>query len=215
MSECLKDFYKPTNLDSFYNQPSPNQSPALVLCNDRYYKQKHSHSNYFLNTNSNNKPLYIKNQTNTGDLQRGYSENIDIDSELKWINHIDDQCFFDNYKMDFKTNKSLSKHYEKIFKPQEEKINEMKQRKINEKELRDKNCLDFKTKNSSFQTCNVKTNLTSPYPSDNKSKLVLNSQPVHYQFHNDKYIDYYPCEALFNNFTQRSCIPNIINRINY
>lgn len=222
-SECLRGLYDKTNIDRFYNQKSPNTLPSLLICNDRYQKQNNSYSNYILdnknpnnsnnsNNNFNKQPLYIKNQSNTSDLYTGYAENIDIESELKWINHIDDNCFYDKHKMDLKTTKSLNKHYERIFKPQQEKQDVLKQRKMNEMNFIDQNCLDFNNTSKSFKECNIKPNVNSPYPSDNKSKLLMDSQPVYYQFHNDKYIDCYPCESLFNNFTRRGGIPNTVNR---
>ena len=36
---------------------------------------------------------------NSPKLQEGYSRNIDLDSELKRINHVGDNCFYDNYKL--------------------------------------------------------------------------------------------------------------------
>ena len=36
---------------------------------------------------------------NTPNLHEGYARNIDLDSELKRINHVGDNCFYDNYKL--------------------------------------------------------------------------------------------------------------------
>mgnify|MGYP001390137145 CR=1 FL=1 len=227
ISECLKDINEPTNINDFYYQKSPNNQPSLLICNDRFLKQNVQQFNYILDTNSNhnnndnnynnrnnfnnvnnvnnrnniNKPIYIKNQVNSSELQKFYSENIDVESELKYINRFNDQCFYDNYKMDFKTNKGLSKHYDKIFKPQEQKINKMKDKKISGKKFIDENCVNWKNVKN-FEECDVKKAL--PCPNINSSNLFLNSQNVFYQFHNDKYLDFYSCESLFNNFTKRN-----------
>ena len=45
--------------------------------------------------------IHLKNTNNAGILLfEGYSRNIDVDSELKGINHYDNKCFYDNYKID-------------------------------------------------------------------------------------------------------------------
>ena len=229
ISECLEGLYDKTDLENFYNQESPNKLPSLIICKDRYQKQNQSYSNYLLDNNNNkndkndnennnnnyrnnNKPIYIRNQTNTSGLYNGFSENIDIDSELKQINHINDNCYYDNYKMKHKDNTSLNKHYDKIFKPQKERLDNIKSRKLNELNFIDENCIYLNDTSKSFKECNVKSTMNSPYPNDNKSKLLMGSKPVYYQFHNDKYIDFYPCESLFNNFTKRGGIPNTVNR---
>ena len=230
ISECLKDINEPTNINDFYYQKSPNNQPSLLICNDRFLKQNVQQFNYILDTNSNhnnndnnynnrnnfnnvnnvnnrnniNKPIYIKNQVNSSELQKFYSENIDVESELKYINRINNECFYDDYKMDLKNNKALSKHYKKIFKPQEERIKVMKDKIINNSKLYDENCLKWKDVNY-FKECNNSELRNSlPIPNDNKSELLINSQKVQYQFHNDKYLNYYPCENLFNNFTKRN-----------
>lgn len=40
----------------------------------------------------------IRNLNDATGLQFGYARNIDLDSELKRINHLTDKCFYDNYK---------------------------------------------------------------------------------------------------------------------
>ena len=200
ISECLEGINEPTDINKFYYQESPNKMPPLLIYKDRFEKQNTDISKNITDS-SNNKPIYVRNQSNAGDLQRGYSENIDVESELKYINRFNDQCFYDNYKMDFKTNKGLSKHYDKIFKPQEQKINKMKDKKISGKKFIDENCVNWKNVKN-FEECDVKKAL--PCPNINSSNLFLNSQNVFYQFHNDKYLDFYSCESLFNNFTKRN-----------
>ena len=213
ISECLEGINEPTDIYKFYNQESPNSLPSLLICNDIYQQQSTTYSTYIFD-NNNNKPLYIKNQSNAGDLQKGYAKNIDVESELKWINHISDECFYDKYKMDLKKTPSLNQHYKKVFKPQEERLNDMKIKKINDKDFIDQNCLDKNDITKSFKECNIKPNKNSPFPNNNKSTLIRDSQQVKYQFHNNKYIDCYPCEALFNNFTKRGGILNNISREN-
>lgn len=43
-------------------------------------------------------PFAVRNLNSAGSLQAGYAKNIDLDSELKRINHIADKCYYDNFK---------------------------------------------------------------------------------------------------------------------
>lgn len=43
-------------------------------------------------------PFAIRNLNDATGLQTGYARNIDLDSELRRINHLGDKCFYDNYK---------------------------------------------------------------------------------------------------------------------
>ena len=43
-------------------------------------------------------PFAIRNLNDATGLQTGYARNIDLDSELRRINHLNDKCFYDNYK---------------------------------------------------------------------------------------------------------------------
>lgn len=108
--ECLKSVYKPTNLQRFYNQPSPNKMPQLLICDDKLTKQnddifKHitDSRKVVVGTNDNGEPVQelfnVRNHLSAMDLQERYSHNIDIDSELKGINYYDDQCYYDDYKI--------------------------------------------------------------------------------------------------------------------
>ena len=50
------------------------------------------------NTTYNFEPFNTRS-FNSPALQKGYARNIDLDSELKRINHVGDNCFYDNYKL--------------------------------------------------------------------------------------------------------------------
>ena len=43
-------------------------------------------------------PFAVRNLNSAGSLQAGYAKNIDLDSELRRINHLTDKCFYDNFK---------------------------------------------------------------------------------------------------------------------
>jgi hypothetical protein len=205
-SELLENLYEKTNIDTYFNQESPNKEPSFKVCKDRYYKQNEDIDKYNFQTNED-KPLSIRNQSNASDLQEGFAKNIDTESELKRINFYDDKCYEDRYKMDPIENKSLNQHYDRIFGPQESKLNTMKKKKLNEKDFIDKNCIRLNDTSKSFKECNIKE--INIFPNDELSK---NTQPVYYQFHNEKYLNQYPCQALFNNNTRRSGLPSLHNR---
>lgn len=87
---------------------SINQYPAFILSDDKLLTQNRDlfkwnldHSLLVVNNDPSGCgtiPFNVRNLGDSGSLQDGYARNIDLDSELKRINHIDDKCFYDNYK---------------------------------------------------------------------------------------------------------------------
>ena len=69
--------------------------------------------------------------------------------------------------------------------------------------------IDAKTKPLKEKMSWLPVNRINIFPNDELSK---NTQPVYYQFHNEKYLNQYPCQALFNNNTRRSGLPSLHNR---
>lgn len=89
-------------------EKSINQYPAFILSDDKLLQQNKDcykwHTDHGLLV-VNNDPagcgdelFNVRNLNDSGVLQAGYARNIDLDSELKRINHIDDKCFYDTYK---------------------------------------------------------------------------------------------------------------------
>jgi hypothetical protein len=89
----------------------PTQSvypyPPLLICQDTrrtshdngIYKYQSAHDTLVYNNNpSCVEPFAVRNLNNAGALQSGYARNIDLESELHRINHLNDKCFYDNYK---------------------------------------------------------------------------------------------------------------------
>jgi len=78
----------------------------FILADDKLLQQNRDvysftidHSMLVINNDpSCAEPFNVRNLSDASSLQTGYSRNIDLDSELKRINHIDDKCFYDNYK---------------------------------------------------------------------------------------------------------------------
>ena len=102
INECVHDIHDKPELDSYFNQLSPNNMPALIICGDKLKQQNEDIQNYNLLNNEESGcilPINVRNQTNSTGLQKGYSKNIDVESELKRINFYNDKCFKDNYKV--------------------------------------------------------------------------------------------------------------------
>lgn len=104
ISECLGDIDQPTELGSFFKIDYPNNLPAYMHCLDKKQdKQNCDITQHNLDSEllGECKEVFnVRNLNDSGLLQAGYAKNIDLDSELKRINHFDDKCFYDNYKND-------------------------------------------------------------------------------------------------------------------
>lgn len=81
--------------------------PALIISTDPrrtahdsgIYKYNIAHDTVVYNNDPVcTEPFAIRNLNDATGLQSGYSRNIDLDSELRRINHLGDKCFYDNYK---------------------------------------------------------------------------------------------------------------------
>jgi len=103
--ELVYDIYNTTtnlemNNESIYNYPS------LIITEDKLKQQNKDIYEKFMDHGTlvvNNVPsckvdFNIRNINNSSNLQKGFAKNIDLDSELKRINHINDKCYYDNYK---------------------------------------------------------------------------------------------------------------------
>jgi len=111
-------------LDATFNQTSPYTYPHLIICDDS--KRTSMNDDIFLfnmdviKDNCGN-TFNLRNQKNATELQKGYSRNIDVESELKRINYYADKCYYDNYKVnpkscDLSPNNGLRCHADVIVK---------------------------------------------------------------------------------------------------
>ena len=194
ITECLRDINEKTDLDSFYNQESPNNIPPLLICRDKLIKQNNEYEMYNLNKNN------IQNQYTPG-LYEGYAGNIDIDSELKRINHTRDKCYNDNYKMDHQ--KAPFNKHSKLYEKQTTLMNNIKGKStdaLNRKFNIEENCIPKKDR-THFDVCK---NQPQPSNIDNYFK----NQSVYYSFNNQEYCKEFPCQKLFHNITRRSMLPD-------
>ena len=207
ISECLHDIHEKTNIEYFYNQESPNNLPPLIICKDKLLKQNKGISDYNLMRQDDDDecslPINIRNQINATQLHKGYSKNIDVDSELRGINYYQDKCFYDNYKVN--PNK-FNGCFKEIFEKQDKGLNYMKEMvNYNLKIDLDpqNNCVDP----IKFPQCPQKNN--NPVPKNHSRGLNNNiNQNVKYQFSNHKFIGGFECQKLFNNFTKRTTYRN-------
>lgn len=242
ISECLNDYHKPTELNTFFNQESPYKYPPIMICDDLMQKQQND-DNLFYNLDARDiqigecmEVFNVRNLNDAGLLQAGYANNIDLDSELKRINHFDDKCFYDSYKEDpreaekctgldkhkdtlIKDYTVVGKNYNPCNKNFDCKGNPNDRNRYNwcDHNYKVEKCANFQT----FMKCN-----TPDVPSDynygknylNVREQILKKQdnlPDYYKFGNsDPNCNNYPCQRLFNNFTRRSTIPNFHNTTN-
>lgn len=103
------------NVNQHHPEPSLNGSftnssiypyPALIVSGDKLKQQNADihqkvmdHEVLTINNDPSCKEVFnIRNLNDSGLLQEGYARNIDLDSELKRINHLTDKCYYDNYK---------------------------------------------------------------------------------------------------------------------
>jgi len=103
------------NVNQHHPDPSLNGSftnssiypyPALIVSGDKLKQQNADihqkvmdHEVLTINNDPSCKEVFnVRNLNDSGLLQEGYARNIDLDSELKRINHLTDKCYYDNYK---------------------------------------------------------------------------------------------------------------------
>jgi hypothetical protein len=105
--ELVKDIYNTNyNFEDVFNNDTPYNYPSLIISGDKLnqqnldiYKKYMDHGLLVVNNDPSCKVDFnIRNLNNATNLQKGYANNIDLDSELKRINHLRDKCYYDNYK---------------------------------------------------------------------------------------------------------------------
>jgi len=114
-------------LNQQFPTTSPYPYPALVITGDKLNDQ--NKSIFKLQTDSQPvvvnrnpacvEPFNIRQLNDATGLQAGYARNIDLDSELRRINHLADKCYYDTYKLhpnEAATGNGLNCHRETIVK---------------------------------------------------------------------------------------------------
>lgn len=190
---------KNNNLDQFFTAQNIERHPTFMRCD--------------LNRESFNKVIYDRRQpfevnlNNCGKKELIYPDNnshgknsiknIDVDSELKGVNRIQDKCYYNNYKLDplgrdaETINSELTCH-KNVF-----KINETQfHKKSEENRYIDRNVIP--------QPCNQfqKFNLCKNTPIRAQQLELYDFNPTDKQ-----YCARYPCQRLFNNVTKRNMYP--------
>jgi hypothetical protein len=136
--ELVKDIYNTNyNFEDIFNNKTPYKYPALIVSKDKLeqqnadiYEKYMDHGTLVVNNDpSCNVDFNIRNLNNATNLQKGFARNIDLESELKRINHITDKCYYDNYKYHpeeaqagnglYCHSSTLVNNYEAVGKPEE------------------------------------------------------------------------------------------------
>lgn len=234
ISECLHDINKPTQINTYYNQETPYKYPPIMICPDEKREQHNNDvSRHYLDArllDDCGSVFNVRNLNDSGLLQAGYSRNIDLDSELKRINHYDDKCFYDNFKVDprdyvndkcsglGRNSNLLVKDYQPVGKDYSNYGQKLPCMEIDatnpnspDKFNWDKHvypvdkCANFKPFN----------NAQTPVPKKDylidRLNLEKNNVPNYYQFQQHDMCNNYPPQRLFYNFTKRKTMPNFHN----
>lgn len=123
ISECLKDIDKPTDIEKYYSQESPNKNPALLICKDKLEKQNKEISNYNLNIyniNSNSGSMGTYNRYNydmcnetinhrlyTDNKNNRENNNLVYDYDIKTSNILPQPMEFNNYNKNINVESDL------------------------------------------------------------------------------------------------------------
>ena len=231
ISECLADFNNPTELHKQFELNTKTPYPQILICPD---EKRNQHNNdqihhYLDNEEINHcgQVFNVRNLNDSGLLQAGYARNIDLDSELKRINHIDDKCFYDNYKRDpylkeecnglYENRHTIVNDYSAVGKDTTYHPNIVEN--CNSGNPNDRNRFNWKKHKVNGPNClkEMKTFEKCPTPEPKHSSVrdsllqKTDNLPMYYKFNTDKYCADYPCQRVFNNFTKRSTIPNFHN----
>ncbi len=234
ISECLNDINKPTQLHTFFDQESPYKYPAIMICPDEK-REQHSYDVYQHYIDSRQLDdcgtvFNVRNLNDSGLLQAGYSRNIDLDSELKRINHYDDKCYYDNYKVDprdhvndkcsgiGKNSSLLVKNYEPVGKDYSTHGQKLPCLEIDSTNPNSPDKFNWGKHTYSADSCNKFGSFdpaATPRPERNyladRVNVEKNNVPQYYNFQQSDMCHNYPPQRLFYNFTKRKTMPNFHN----
>jgi hypothetical protein len=189
------------------------------MCNDTL-----NHKLYTENRNENISTTYLNNNAinlNNNTIKHNpdklidreaaykqYVSKIDVESDLKQINHIRDKCYNDNYILN--RNEGEFKQHKKIYNKEEELMHYMKNKaqysnKLNKlKKIDEKNtqCMTFNNDNEYNMINNNHDKVPLEYNYDHIS--TLQDQNVKCIFNNQDYCRDFECQKQFNNMTRRT-----------
>ena len=203
---------KTNELDQFFPIKSINTLPDFIKCittrekfNDPILARQQP---FEVNTNDNPncKEVIHPNPTAFGTLmQKGFSQNIDMDSELKCINRYADKCYQNKYKLDplsRDAETTILKCHDNIFKKhQTESYTKMQEGSVLDRNFTPNPCLNYdkdkKPGTHNFQKFALCQN----------TPLVAKKMDL-YDFNLPNSDISYPCQKLWSNFTKRSMYPS-------
>lgn len=184
---------KTNNLDQFFQPQNIKRHPTFMRCNiprDQYNKPILDRQKPFdvkVNDCDYIDTIYPNNSTNGGIASM---KNIDIESELRRINHKADKCYYNNYKLDplgkeVQSSNSPLKCHKNIF-----EINQSMFYKKAEVDRTPRPCIKFEK----FNLC--------------KNTPVRSQHLELYDFGVKGFCTEHPCQRLFNNVTKRNMYPS-------
>lgn len=192
---------KTNELNQFFEMQDIKRHPTFMRCNmtrDNYQSVFNDYIKPFdVNFNDNDKcPETINPNAPSGKQSNGLIKYIDIDSELKGNNRVQDKCYYNKYIIDplgrdTEVLNSPLKCHKNIF-----RINETQSHKRAESgSLLDKNMIPNPCiKMQQFTLC--------------KNTPITSKQIKTYDFSQRDYCAQYPCQKVFNNMTKRSMYPS-------
>jgi hypothetical protein len=187
---CFPQNSVPSSMNEFF-PTLPDRFPPVYLCQfagrssyDKQISERNQPIKYdsYSDINGKNDDEYF-NLTGSGDKQKGYSRHIDVDSELKRINHYGDKCFYNDYKQNPRDTKTdLNRHKDILIKDYQS----VQKGTFKDPDYNNPSCLNFSSTFMGYQN----KKLEEPY------------HQVEYDFNND-YLKDYPCQKVWNNLTKR------------
>jgi hypothetical protein len=206
----------------------------LNMCNDtlnhKLYTENRNEkiSTSYLNDNINNLNNNIVNLDNTyknliihdpNELNKykadykQYVSKIDVESDLKQINHIQDKCYNDNYILN--RNEGEFKQHKKIYNKEEELMHYMKNKaqksnklnKLRKRNEKNTNCMTFNKDSDSDSDNDNDNNMINdniPLEYNYEHISILQNEKVNYIFNNQDYCRDFECQKQFNNMTRRT-----------
>jgi len=188
------DLTKFTNMNTNINRESQSRNEMQRNINNQQPQQPFNNLGRVSEGNQEGKSAHSCNGeyyhlTGHGDKQRGYSTNIDVDSELKRINHFGDKCNFNDYKIDPRDpSTKLHKHQDVIVKD----YKSLESGSYIQPQWNYEKCFNYAEapiEERGFKQCK-RIDPNDPYKN------------VSYDFSNDHLIGY-PCQKVWNNHTKR------------
>ncbi len=203
---------KTNDLDQFFPEKSINTLPDFMRCittREKFNVPILARQQPFevnTNNNSNCKEIIYPNPSAFSSImQKGYSQNIDLDSELKCINKYADKCYQNKYKLDplsRDAETTILKCHDTVFKTNEtQSYIKSQEGSILDRNFTPNPCLNY-DKDKKRGTHNFQR-----FALCQNTPLVVTKLDM-YDFNLPNTDIKYPCQKIWSNFTKRSMYPS-------